>query len=375
MKKLFFVVAFFSLSLCFAQELALARVDGKFGYINKSGDWVIKPQFLNAKSFSGDYAQAMANDKLWGYINRSGEWVIKPTLKKTKAFQCGIAIVNDGLSWYYIDETGNKILSDVVTDKVYDFSEDLAVVRTVDNVGFINKKGETVIPKDYTKAFDFYNGYSRVQKNEKWGLIDKTGNEYIKIEYEEIGNLYNGIIVAKKGGVWGLIKDKTFTHVEGAIKIWDFTLNGDITYAKKGEKVGFINANGEWVIEPKYERVRGFTKGLAPYYENKLWGYINLKGEEVIKAQYKDAEVFSEDGLAPVKTKKEWGFINTDGKLVIEEKYGITAGNFGMFFGVKTEKGFIDGLVRVKYKKEWAFLNTKGEVLNNTWYQNLELFE
>ena len=42
-----------------AQELALVRDNDLFGYINKSGEYVIQPQFEKADSFSGKLAAAI----------------------------------------------------------------------------------------------------------------------------------------------------------------------------------------------------------------------------------------------------------------------------------------------------------------------------
>ena len=116
--------------------------------------------------------------------------------------------------------------------------------------------------------------------------------------------------------------------------------------------LGFINRKGEWVIEPKFKKVKAFVNGLAPASTNgKLWGYINTKGEMVIPEKFRDAEIFSKNGLAPVKVNKLWGFINKAGELVIKDKYRIIGFNpFAMFSATET-KGFIDGYARVSLDK------------------------
>src|SRR5690606_11151229 len=111
--------------------------------------------------------------------------------------------------------------------------------------------------------------------------------------------------------------DGRFVPVVGATKIWPFLQGETLTYARKDNKIGFVNTEGNWVIAPKFEKARAFRSGLAPVFLNKNWGYINTNGELVIEPQYSDAEIFSNDGLAPVKVGKEWGFINTVGELVI----------------------------------------------------------
>ncbi|WP_418510538.1 WG repeat-containing protein [Corallibacter sp.] len=359
----------------FTQELALARKDGKFGYITKAGEWHIKPQFKTAKNFSEDLAEATSNGDLWGYVNRKGEWVIQPQFNKTKAFNSGLAIVLKDKEWIYINTKGEQTLTNVSTDKLYDFSEGYAVIKSGDKIGFINTKGDVVISPKFTKAFDFVNGYSKVLENNKWGLVDPTGKYLVKTEYDGVSNFYNGNIVANKGETYGLIINGEFKPVSGANKIWDFSNNPDYTYAKKGEKVGFIDKKGAWIIEPSFDKVRAFKNGLAPVSNEKLWGYINLKGELIVPMQYRDAETFSDDGLAPVKTKKLWGFINKKGELVIPENYVITAGGFASLFSKNPEKGFIDGLARVKEKKSWMYIDTQGNTLKNMTFENLELFK
>jgi WG containing repeat len=55
----------------FAQENALVRQDDKFGYISKSGNFKIEPQFKVAKNFSDGLAAVEKGGK-WGFINAMG---------------------------------------------------------------------------------------------------------------------------------------------------------------------------------------------------------------------------------------------------------------------------------------------------------------
>ena len=153
---------------------------------------------------------------------------------------------------------------------------------------------------------------------------------------------------------------------------WDFTNDSSLTYARSGKKIGFINAKGDWVIQPNYDKARAFNVGLAPVTQGKEWGYINEKGEKVVDFKFGDAEIFADNGLAPVKEKKLWGFIDKTGKLIIPMDYDISIGMFG-FLQKGSDKGFVDGLARVKKNKEWGFLNDKGQVLGK-WHQNAEAF-
>jgi hypothetical protein len=58
--------------------LARAKLNGKAGYIDTEGKWVIDPIFdMVPSSFTGDLAMAL-KDGLWGLIDLSGKWVIEP---------------------------------------------------------------------------------------------------------------------------------------------------------------------------------------------------------------------------------------------------------------------------------------------------------
>jgi len=62
----------------FNNGLALGALNGKSGYFDQTGNWVIKPQFENANSFHNGYA--MANSRgFWGIIDTQGKWVLPPT--------------------------------------------------------------------------------------------------------------------------------------------------------------------------------------------------------------------------------------------------------------------------------------------------------
>lgn len=52
--------------------------NGKWGYIDKTGKMVIKPQFNCARSFSEGLARVWIDGKM-GYINKTGKYIWKST--------------------------------------------------------------------------------------------------------------------------------------------------------------------------------------------------------------------------------------------------------------------------------------------------------
>ena len=79
--------------------------------------------------------------------------------------------------------------------------------------GFINEKGETIIPFIYdrigsTDGYGFSNGYCAVQIGEKWGYIDKTGKYFKEPIFQEADRFTNVL-----GEVLSTVKmeDKIYT--------------------------------------------------------------------------------------------------------------------------------------------------------------------
>ena len=368
-----------NLSFIYAQELALVRDNGLFGYVDKSGGFMIEPRFKKALGFSGNRA-AVKKDGKWGYIDSNGGWAIPPQFSKAKSFNSGLALVHKDGEWKYINTQG-EILNTPSSDKYYDFQDDgVAFLRESDKVGFMSLDGKIVLIPTYEKITGFKNGHARVVNKDLWGLIDKKGNLVVPLEYSAIGNYSSNGLWAQKGDEYGVIVDGVFKPVLDAVKIRDFTENSMLAIVEVGKMdCGFINGNGDWIIQPKYRYALDFKAGLAPVEKDGKWGYIDEKGKTIIAHEFRSAEQFSEDGLAPVSSykyvedKEKWGFVDKSGTLVVPMKYAIAPKHVNRgFYWLK--KGFVDGVARVKYNKKWGYLLPNGSVLGNMWYDNAEYF-
>lgn len=89
-------------------------------------------------------------------------------------------------------------------------------------------------------------------------------------------------------------------------------------YTPKRVCYGFLDLQGNWVIEPIFEDAYCFYDEC--YAGVKLeckWGFIDKSGKTVIEPQWDDAGNFSE-GLTNVKLDGKWGFIDKSGKTIID---------------------------------------------------------
>ena len=152
----------------------------KFGFMNKTGDFVIEPQFECAANFSEGLARVSIvenHSEYLGFINPKGEFVIEPRfdtdydfLRNTNDFSEELAGLSDDprnmekkSNFMFLDKTGEIIFR---TDFFYasKFRDGLACVWDEDKNknGYIDKSGELAIPLIYNMASDFSEGLAHV---------------------------------------------------------------------------------------------------------------------------------------------------------------------------------------------------------------------
>ena len=121
---------------------------------------------------------------------------------------------------------------------------------------------------------------------------------------------------------------------------------------------GFIDTKGNWVIKPQFQNAYRFTEGLAPVEMNGKWGYVNQNGTIAIDPQFTEANYF-EGGLARVATgpppdkdlvyfraASGYGFIDKSGVVVVKAQFRPTRYfNFDTY--LSSYQGFHQGLAAV----------------------------
>ena len=101
-------------NLDFFNNLSVASINGQYGYINKCGDFVIKPIYEVASTFNDNLAPVAIYDvsrrcNLWGYINLKGETVIPFQFFEANQGIDDIAIVKTLIGYNIIDKEGRML--------------------------------------------------------------------------------------------------------------------------------------------------------------------------------------------------------------------------------------------------------------------------
>ena len=133
----------------------------------------------NDKGYCGsDFSEGLAKVELngkYGFIDITGQEVIPLKYDDAYVFREGLAEVKLNGKWGYIDKTGKEIIS-LKYDYTHSFYDGLASVKLNGKSGFIDKTGKEVIALKYDNAYSFYNGKAKVELNGEEFCIGKNGN-------------------------------------------------------------------------------------------------------------------------------------------------------------------------------------------------------
>lgn len=269
----------------------------------------------------------------WGFIDRTGKFVIRPKFSSAYDFRGGFAqVLGDGITtdrsrYTEIDKDGvlytrqlgaplertpkqkkqmMELFERPSDSKLKSF--ELAQEKSghiCELYGFVNERGAVVIPAKFDWVHRFHEGLCAVLVGERWSYIDEHGHEVIKLPESVSGcsDFSDGIARVAVGG------------------------EGRASEARIGSKWGFIDRRGHFVIEPKFDVVDWtdpptFVNGLAKVCveENRIrrFGYIDRSGKLVIKPIFNAARNFSE-GLAAVSIGPE-NFVSEEWKRYPENR-------------------------------------------------------
>jgi len=301
-------------------------------------------------------------EKTWGYINQNGETIIAPIYKKCYQFaNNGLAPVYESKQFSFINTKGETIATEIDGFKLIE--------------GFIGIGG----------LEGYHGNMVAVMKGKKWGFLDQYGKVAIELKYDKVSIFNNGFAVAKIGNDFFVInKTGAETKIDGEdiVDVKQFSEGLD-PFTNSDKASGYIDINGKVAIPAGFLTVGYFKNGLAwAKTTDKKVGYINKKGDWVIKPQFDAAKNFDPvSGLARVKTDGKWAYVNKTGEIVNMDdaeswgnfNEGLARGKKGGKTGYYNNKGewaiapefdggrdFKNGFAAVKKGDTWGFIDKSG---------------
>lgn len=313
-------------------------------------------------SFSQNYRCLVKQGLTWGYIDQTGNMIIEPRFKEvTKFSEDGFAavITSKTIETQIIDrdgkviETEPKLFSIVDGYVVKGFCDGFIAVTSGTNKkwGYLGSNGKWLVPVKFKSLTDFSEGFGSGEFDGLWFIITSKGKEIpVKIK---------GVKVVKKFSE-GLApfctrKGCGFLNSNGEQVIADNFqtvgyFSGGLAWAKDHHyKVGFIDKTGKWVIEPTYSAVNSFdpVSKMAKIKINQIWSFIDTEGKP-LKLKLFSSGDFS-DGLCFGKLSTgKIGFFDKTGNWVIEPRFVAV-------------RDFKNGFAAAREDRDWGIINKKGE--------------
>jgi hypothetical protein len=218
----------------------------------------------------------------------------------------GMRLMGDETRYWLQDEDGviQGILN-FVPETAGVYTEELIPIKYEGVYAYYNSLGDKQFGA-YENAGSFYYGCAAVQEKGIWYLIDNTGAKVSESTYEEIvlahdGNyLKNDVMIAKKDGKYRLYNSKEEVIGDFACTGMDRMASDGMIAFEQGGKWGFVDTEGNVVIEPTYTKARSFSNGMAAVFNGELWGFIDFEGNLVMDYTYMEVDYFNEKGYCMV---------------------------------------------------------------------------
>lgn len=344
----------------FTDGIAFIRKGDKYGYINDSYKIFIPCEFNAVGSF---------NKEGFCWVNKGGSFE-KESPSKISGGKFGVynlrgeeivpveyASIGTFTPWVYhwskeeldkkefytkmiIQEAGTKrILVKSSIDRTkfskieMPINTDFFVSKKDDTTknGVISAYGEVLIPADkFYCAFGPEEGIAPVipKKDKGYNYYDISAKMLLyKNNVADTYSFQDGVAIqaedlkASKGKTskrqWYLV-DKSGACISSKYSTIMPRKNDTYLVQIEDNSWGLIDAKGNEIIAPKYNKILPLSEGLlaARESENDKFGFIDLTGKYIIKPTFNSVYSFKH-GYATVKTDNGWGIIDTTGKEII----------------------------------------------------------
>ena len=254
-----------------------------YGFIDKKGNVVIQPQYDYAFPYYEGYAVVKKYDR-YGMIDTENREVLPIKFEILTSMSDGLFFAGDDQGLALSNNKFKRLTQPIYTELIGK-SDDRILVRRDGKYGYLNHKGKEIIPCQYDHASLFKDSRANVSIKGKWGIINTSGKTILPIEYDNSG--YRGEA---------------------------YIYHDSLALIEKNRHYGYVDMDGNIVIQPIYQNAYQFTDGLAPVSVG-LWGYINTKGEFFVPPVFDIASPFSW-GRAEVIYRGQTHKMNTQGKCV-----------------------------------------------------------
>jgi len=246
--------------------LARVTIDGKVGFIDRSGNFTIPPIFDNAWRFTPGFGRTSAErDGIVGVIDRAGSWIFQTNYQQVNlAIDFGAIGNPEALFGWNFKNADRWGLLDLDGRVVLDADFDQSIQHCADGrlIAYKNKEwlyfradGSPLQPPDGRLVDATCGGVPPYAKiGDKFGLVDTNLSPLTPIQFDAVARAGREARNVKIDGKWGRIGPDGRWLLEPK---FDYLSDGvDIFVASISGKRGFMRSDGSWLIEPKFDAAR-----------------------------------------------------------------------------------------------------------------------
>lgn len=353
---------------------------GKYGYIDKSGNWIITPSFQEASEFSDGLALVRCFDEndsqvtYTGYIDSKGELAFDKKFVSGYSFKNGYAVVTDkDEKVSLIDKRGNVVLetdyyyygsnstvtgihteiSDMptgrsgISPKVGYITDDLKLIKPMFSGGpsyYILDDSEESFPQVPYSEYDSSGKelkFVRYLINTKMepvempsGFVSSIKDGMILIDGDNgfafmnmDGEIFDEIYSSQTGQKHKFVRAESFSEGHAVVGVEDVLSD---PYGDPVTAYGYINKDGSTFKEPEYLSANSFSEGLAavqPYPSHALsMSILKTNGEYLLPPQTRQEIAYSENEedyfATGLYTQEEYDFVKSEVKRIVSEVTG-----------------------------------------------------
>lgn len=276
-----------SLTYTESNNTIIALKGKKYGVLSIDGK-VIVPFEYKQIDITGEYIYATTNDGNIKTFDSNGQ--------ETNISE-DLAIVNIPNTEYklYIETIDGKTTYNIYKNEKKITKDEYSYIQYLYDNYFIaaDENGKLGIIDDNEKSKIGFN-YNSVQKIENTNMIQVLNNntnitEIYSKEMKEICELKNATIENNKEYI-KLYNDEEIKYItkdEKEVKNTDIFTDNKIFAKKSGNRWGFVDINGNKVVDYKYEKATEVNEyGFAGIMQNGKWGVINNEGKIIVEPQY-----------------------------------------------------------------------------------------
>lgn len=307
--------------------------NGKYGLL-KNGKKVIENEYQSLVYNKSNNTLTGLKGKQYGIISIDGEIIVPFEYKQIDiAGEYIYATNNNNNNTKIFDSKGQgaNIDKNVSIINIENTDYKIYIKTTNGKTTYdIYKNGVKTTKNEYTYIQYLYDNYFiACNINGKLGIIDE--NEKNKINFN-----YNSIQIIEDTNMLQVVNNETETmeiyskEMKKISELRNATIESNKEYIKmyNNEEIKYITKEQK---EVKNTEIYAQNKIFAKRQGNK-WGFVNANGNNIIDYKYEKVTEINKYGFAGIKQDEKWGVINNEGKIIVEPKYELNI-NEPIFIG------------------------------------------